>query len=325
MWRLWLPHLNHTGSSFFVFTDKPDWNKISGCDVAVVQRCCTQPQFDFIKTCRALEMKVVYELDDDIFDIPPENPAADILHRYAEGFRHCMRAVDVLSVSTRTLAKALRKQVRCLTNAQTGKEIPIIITENRLDERVLSKPLINAERLIIGWQGSTSHRGDLLLVEEAIAKLAKEYPKVEFQFRGLEPPFSLRDVPNVVHHFWMPVAEYFARYPQWGWSIAIAPLTDHSFNDAKSCIKMIEAAYCKIPCLASWVRPYDEFCSRDPELRWLLCAGKSSFEPKLRTLINEPEMRTELGNRMYKVMKEHYSWEKPHEGWQLVLDTVKSI
>ena len=323
MWRMYMPHLNYHGSSFYIFANKPDWNVISGKDAVVVQRCCTQPQFDFLKTARALGMRIIYDLDDNVWELPEYNPAARILSAHREGFNACIRMVDVVSVSTKTLAKAVRKHVKFMVNMDTNREIPIVVTENRVNESIFV-PAIKRSQTIIGWAGSSSHVGDLILVEEPLHKIAKEFPDVVIEFRGCELPENsgLGSLKSFRHHLWSPVAEFGARLPMWGWSIALAPVTEHDFNDSKSSIKMIEAAICKIPCLASWVRPYDEFCSHDKELRWLLCPGASAWESKLRILLNDPAMRDELGKRMYNVTKQFYSWDTPHEGWEEVFRLV---
>lgn len=325
LWRLYMPHLNMPGSGFFCFANKPDWSLISGNNIAVVQRCCTAPQFDFIKTCAQLEMKIVYDLDDNVWSLPEYNPAHELLQKYKEGFKACIRIVDAVTVSTKTLAKEVKKHVKDLTNPRTGKQVPIFVTENRIDERLFTEPYIDTKRLIVGWAGSSSHVGDLKLIEDVILRVAAAHPKVMFEFRGCNPPESMKEVSNIRHQYWTPVAEYGMRMPRWAWSIAMAPVTDHEFNGSKSCIKQIEAAYCKIPCLASWVQPYDEFCSWDPELKWLLCAGPSSWERKLTELINDPARREYLGQRMYNVMVEHYSFRQTHLQWKQVFDEVKAL
>src|ERR1035438_3438566 len=112
LWRISLPHLNTPGSGFFIFAARPDFNQIAGYDIVVVQRCCTKPQYDFINTCASLGHKIIYDLDDDVFDIPPSNPAHGILGQMREGFITCVRTCDVVTVSTRMLAKAVRKNVK---------------------------------------------------------------------------------------------------------------------------------------------------------------------------------------------------------------------
>jgi O-antigen biosynthesis protein len=325
LWRLYMPHLNYPGSSFFCFANNPDFNLISAHEIVVVQRCCTEQQFHFIQLMPKLGIKVIYDLDDDIWDIPKFNPAERVLAPHKQGFMACIRIVDMVTVSTHFLAKAVRANVRNMVHAQTGKPIPIVVAENKIDERMFAAPVRN-ERLTIGWAGSSSHIGDLAIVESAILDLAPRCPDVLFEFRGCDPPESITKLVNFRWKTWMPVAEYGARMPLWGWHIALAPLVDHSFNDAKSCIKAVEAAYCRTPCLASWTRPYDEFCSHDPELRWLLCAGQGNWAPKLRELINDGARREELGQRAHAVMRKHYSWQSgQHEGWEQALATVRTL
>ena len=287
-----------------------------GYDIVIVQRCSTQAQFDFLKLCRTVGIKIILDLDDNVWDLPPENPAYEIYKQMRNGFDVCVRMTDVLTVSTRTLAKAVKKNVKTMINLQTGKEIPIVVIDNRIDKQLTSPP-VSSDRFIVGWQGSNSHIGDLELISEAINTLSVECPHIDFQLRGSDLPRSFKTAPNVAHKFWTPVSEHLARMPRWGWSIALAPVTSHIFNDSKSPLKMIEAGYCGIPCLASWQRPYDEFTQHDRELKWLLCSGQLNWLPKLRTLINDHAMRTELGQRMQAVVAKHYSLSltHPHEGW----------
>lgn len=324
LWRMYIPHLNLPGSSFFVFAAHPDFDVIAGHDAAIVQRCCTKPQLEFIRMVRSLGMKVIYDLDDNVWELPEYNPAHAPLTRLREGFKACIRMVDVVTVSTHRLAKVVRTHVKELINRAMGSEIPIVVAENQIDTRIFCEPTVDHERLIVGWAGSSSHVGDLLIIEEAIRNLAMAHPEATFQFRGCEPPESLGEIPNVNHKLWMPVAEYGSRMPRWGWSVALAPVTDHPFNASKSAIKAVEAAYCGIPCLMSWVEPYERFCSHDPELRWLLCAGRNNWEPKIRELIHDAARREEYGRRMNRVMRERYAFrrDREHEGWRAALEAA---
>lgn len=322
---MYYPHQNIPGSSFYCFANQPNFDVITGCDIVVVQRCCSRPQWDFIRTCRALGAKIIYDLDDDVWDLPESNPAHGPLKAMRDGFISCIQLTDVVTTSTRVLAKRIRQNVKQMVNRVTGKEIPIIVAENWIDERLYARPM-KRDRLIIGWSGSSSHIGDLPIVLEALESVHTERADALIEFRGCEPTEELRRVKNFYHKPWCPVAEFSARMPVWGWSIALAPVTDHPFNDAKSNLKMIEAAYCGIPCLASWVKPYDDFTSHDPELRWLLCAGPSTWKPKLRELLHDDARREDLGLRMNRVMIENYSFQtRRHPGWLEALRTAREV
>ena len=326
LWRFFMPHLSLPGSSFFCFQSKFNFNVVTGNDVCVVQRCCTRQQFEFIKTAASLGMKIIYDCDDDVWDLPDFNPAQKILTAHKDGFNACIRFCDVVTVSTRTLAKVLRRNVKFMVNARTGREIPIVVVENRIQEGIFAPPS-PPSGLVVGWGGSSSHIGDLALVDRACLVAMEENPLVVVEWRGGAPPADCLTAKHARyrHVYWTPVAEFAARMPVWRWSIALAPCTDHSFNESKSAIKMVEAAYCKIPCLASWIRPYEEFCMHDPELKWLLCAGAGNFERKLRDLVNDEAMRQHYGERAYRVVIEHYSYRQPHEGWLKAIEMVRAI
>ena len=337
LWRMYFPHLNMAGSNFACFLDKIKFERVVDSDIVVLQRCCTKQQLDFIAVLKSLGIKLIYDLDDNVWQLPKSNPAYEVYTAVREGFAGCIQLVDVITVSTRMLERAVRKHIKDLRSKVTGKEIPVVVCENRIDERVFAKPR-KGNRLKVGWAGSSSHIGDLPIVARAINTLSQEYPDVLFEFRGCNPRvetpnaqiaesdkallMSLYDRPNFQHALWMPVAEYSSCMPLWDWNIALAPVQSDSFNESKSCIKQIEAGYCGIPCLATAIRPYEEFCGHDPELKFLLC-NNISFERKLRTLIEEPAMREELGKRSYEVATKYYSWRGPHEGWEKALQLAR--
>src|ERR1035437_593685 len=136
LWRMYYPHLRMPGSSFFCFTNNVKYEHVVGCDVGVVQRCATKPQCELIELMHKLGMKVIFDLDDNVWNIPPSNPAYSILRHHRDGFAACIQMTDVVTVSTNYLAKAVRQNVKSLRHARTGKEIPIVVVENRIDERL---------------------------------------------------------------------------------------------------------------------------------------------------------------------------------------------
>src|SRR5579872_122382 len=184
LWRLYMPHLAFPGSSFASFSNTPDFSKIVGNDIVVVQRCCLQSQFDFIRMASSVGMKIIYDLDDNIWDLPDYNPAQAMLNAARNGFNVCMRMVDLITVSTKTLEKVVRKNVKTMINARTGQDIPIVVAENRLYRPMFTEAR-RLPRLTVGWAGSSSHIGDLPLVERALLTAAAEHPDdLDIEFRG---------------------------------------------------------------------------------------------------------------------------------------------
>jgi hypothetical protein len=226
--------------------------------------------------------------------------------------------VDGITVSTPELEKAVRKHAGPLINCFTGKEIPVFQIINKIEERVFATP-VQREETIIGWSGSNSHIGDLVLVEDALLEIKRRYPEVIIEFRGCQPSDKLKDI--VRHKSWAPVPEFCSRMPTWGWDIALAPLTDHVFNHSKTAIKVLESSYCRVPTLMSDVRPYGRFAAKDKAVQWLLCDRTEDWVSKLDTLVNDVARRRELGQKCYQVMHDHHSWQSgTHSGWERLLD-----
>jgi glycosyltransferase involved in cell wall biosynthesis len=276
-----------------------------------------------------MDIRIIYDLDDDVWDLPDFNPARAPLMQAREGFKACIQLTDAVTVSTRTLANVVKKNVKVMVNNK-GKSIPIVVIPNKIDKKLMVRPSKFEKQLIVGWAGSSSHGGDLAIMEQGYLNVSRDFPDVMFEIRGCSPlpGSSLADAvahqKNFRFKVWMPVAEYCSRMPVWGWDVALAPLVEHDFNNSKSCLKMLEAAYCSTPCLASWVKPYDDFTSFDPELRWLLCASSSNWEPKLRELLNDDARRKELGMRCHAVMEQHFSFDGPHPEWQTLIQEVQA-
>ena len=212
------------------------------------------------------------------------------------------------------------------------------------------KNLAKDDTVIIGWQGSNTHSEDCREVFAMLPELLDENPQVRMQICGPPPvdvfeewepgmidgKIAYRKVitqvtsklgmhKHTMHRTWVPVGEYPNRFASWGWDIAIAPLADHVFNRSKSNIKMLEAASMHIPCLVSNIQPYNEFASLGgDDLKWLLCTFPSQWKDKLRTLINEPERRKYLGEKMYQVAKRFYDVEIIKNTWEYAFQKALS-
>jgi len=58
--------------------------------------------FMFFQRFKAAGKKIVYEVDDDIFNIAPHNPCANLYNRYDAQLcmRHCLALADKVIVTT---------------------------------------------------------------------------------------------------------------------------------------------------------------------------------------------------------------------------------
>src|SRR5579862_1836862 len=100
LWRMYMPHLSMQGSGFALFPGQPDYVKCVNYDTVVVQRYCHAGNLTFLDFLHKLGLKLVYDLDDNVWEVPRSNPASHLLGVYKSGFVACMQAVDAISVST---------------------------------------------------------------------------------------------------------------------------------------------------------------------------------------------------------------------------------
>ena len=315
MWRMFFPHLHLPGSRFMFTGGMPPVDEMLESDIVCCQRMMTQQNITFLKQMRAYGMRVIYDLDDNVWNLPKTNPAYHIFSRpdVLEGMQNCAEWADVITVSTKPLQKMVTKHWGHLRNAASKKEIPVMLCENRIDPMFYHPNSIENEQVVIGWAGSNTHAGDLAEIWPALQSILNDYPNVMLHLVGHSAPFLH---PNIRQGQWVHISEFSFRLRQWNWDIFLAPLEEHKFNLSKSNIKMQEAGALKRPCLASWIKPYTDFVGDNVNLRWLLCTGTSMWENRLRKLIEDAQYRKSLGNAMYKHTLDNFHVEQTTAEWE---------
>ena len=349
LWRQYFPHLNIDDSLFIIPTARLsngqnvpgpiDLNEIGHCKVAIVQRLVSELNLKAMNSLKEAGLKVVYDIDDDLWNLPSYNPSKGIFDSMGSGFYQCAAAADILTVSTRGLKTAAQ------TNLRLNKEIMVV--PNAVDLNFFRKKNIDRSdgTVVIGWGGSNTHSNDVREAFDCVVDVLDNNPNVRMHIVGA-PAIDQRETQAlneqgrrirtkisyktpIANHKqsrfspWIPVAEYGNRFASWGWDIALAPLEDNRFNRSKSAIKILEAAAIEIPCLVSDVQPYREFCALGgDDLKWLLCSTSSQWKNKLTVLINEPERREYLAKKMYEVASTWFNIKTIKENWKYVFQTV---
>jgi len=118
---------------------------------------------------------------------------------------------------------------------------------------------------------------------------------------------------NYVRVWTRPVNTYAKNYSKF--DISLAPIKNHVFNRMKSQLKVIEAGFYKKALIASNVGPYTI------DLKHSLDKGKfvdgnallvdehrnhSDWAKNIKLLVNNPNMITDLGERLYETVKDKY-------------------
>ena len=115
-----------------------------------------------------------------------------------------------------------------------------------------------------------------------------------------------------------PVTSYAMNYSKF--DISLAPIKNHIFNRMKSQLKVIEAGFYKKALIASEIGPYTidlvhclkngEFNDNGNAILIPESRNHSDWSKSIKKLVQNPEMITELGERLYNTVKDKYDLNK---------------
>lgn len=223
--------------------------------ILVFQRQLHDHALNFLHEQKAMGKKIVYEMDDDFWHLPVQNPAYQ--YYKAEGLSQVtrfIRAANLVTVSTEPLKKVvetMHDRVAVLPNS-VDPDLADAIAGSRRCEGSGTSGMVR-----IGWVGSQFHEGDLDCVTDALIQLARS-GHVKLVFSGWVPDRIRREVPagRLETHPFVPTNNYYHALAELRLDIGLAPLHDNRFNEAKSNLKYLEYSMFKVPTVASPVFPY---------------------------------------------------------------------
>jgi hypothetical protein len=103
----------------------------------------------------------------------------------------------------------------------------------------------------VGWAGAQQHHGDLAFITEAVQQTHDE---VDWIFFGM----CLDDLRPYVKevHDWVSLDDYPAKLASLNLDVAVAPLENHPFNEAKSNLRILEHGVLGRPMVCTDIYPY---------------------------------------------------------------------
>ena len=144
----------------------------------------------------------------------------------------------------------------------------------------------------------------------------EEYKKFLMNFK--EEEFKSNTELPYVRVWTKPVTTYAMNYSKF--DISLAPIKNHIFNRMKSQLKVIEAGFYKKALIASEIGPYTidlvhclkngEFNDNGNAILIPESRNHSDWSKSIKKLVDNPEMITELGERLYNTVKDKYDLNK---------------
>ncbi len=268
-----------------------------------------------VREARRLKVQIVWEVDDLIFDIDlysrnanlvtvPEKERAELLHG-VKLYRDAMMASDRTIASTTTLARLMEEA--------TGR--PSHVIENALDRETLDFAA-QARRAAAGREadgrivvfygsGTTTHDADIAVAADALATAMREDPRIVFRVVGpLTLPASLVAHGDRVER--LPLTDYKNYLAELARAdISIAPLEPTIFNDAKSNIKLIEAAIVGVPSVCSPAVEFRKIVT--DRVDGFLAGTDEEWVDAIRTLANDASCRRSVAAASERAIMQRYA------------------
>lgn len=281
-------------------------------DVVVFTRVYNSDPFRHIWRLKAAGMKIVYEFDDDVWNIPKVNPAHNTFQTKKFEVEDMCREADAVIVSTEPLADLVRKI--------KGFNKPVFVCPNSVSLEMFKPRKKAHDKLRIGWAGGANHYEDLNFLMDIILELDKKYD-FDFIIQGLSgSPLEadmyskamsikrgqvndkaskkhlntaldvwdkIRQLKSFQHVPFYPPEMYPGILSSCDLDIGLIPITNAKFNASKSCVKYYEYTAVGTTALASDLPPYKnevQYKARD----------KKDWIEKLSALIEDEKLREDI-------------------------------
>lgn len=265
--------------------------------VVVFQRAVGDTFVEWIKACRKLGIRTVFEMDDDLFHVAKHSPAG--AHWNQKSIQRQLRAeldlVDHVICSTRPLQEMVQQEMGWKSPSK------MTVCHNHLHRAIWGNEILNSvmpypnQKIVIGWQGSTTHDVDFKEALPALRRVLDEHPHTVLRLFG-SLPLSMQGVIPEERFQWAKGVP-FERYPTTlrfvNFDIGIAPVTNSNFNRGKSNLKWLEYSALGIPCVASKVYPYAR--SIEHGVTGYLATTADEWYAALTPLVEDAELRQRIG------------------------------
>lgn len=228
----------------------------------VAQRSHTEPVRDTIKSISerpfAERPSVVYELDDDLWNLDQDNPAYAYYTdpQKVALMEEIISLSDAVSVSTEHLAQQVRAK---------GLNHRVYVLPNSLPRRLFHElafpygKMFRQKPLVLGWSGSNTHLEDFKLCVPAVDRFLRKNRNATLVFFGASYAhlFSPQVQSRITSTGWIDgVGNMYQKVNDTQVDIMLAPLRDTLFTRSKSNLRVIEANAQGIPVVWHRVGPY---------------------------------------------------------------------
>ncbi len=309
-----------------------DWEELKKSDIVVFSRAYSHPHFAIMWRCKAAGIKIVYELDDDIWNIPKMNIASTAYDdKLSKRVEDTVKEADLITTTTEPLKKILN---------QFHDNVKII--PNALDLDKWQTRVNNKKELRIGWSGGQNHLEDLVIIADVINDLQQKY-NFKFIIQGIcgkpleadgyeativksigftDPQHEaitdlkldlyrkLLSLKDFYHIPFYPPELHSRVFTRADIDIGIIPIIGYKFDESKSFLKLLEYTASGTAAIASNQLPYKGVAPFTVENDY------KSWYHGIEKMINDTKFREQTLKQQQKICFPKYSIKNIGRQWE---------
>lgn len=256
--------------------------------------------------------RVVFDLDDAIYAVPPRVGGSAAARLAKNGMRLVARGSARASSRKRPLARTLREVDACVVgNAVLGDFVrrfaPRVVEVPTTVEPVERIPGARPDVPVVVWLGLRDNLQYLNLVRAPLARLGRER---EFVLRVVSTA-TWTDSPVPVD--FVPFSEEATRQALLTATVGLSPLTDDPWTRGKCALRAIQYGGHGLPAVASPVGITGQVVL-DGETGFL-ARSTDEWLSALRALVSNPDRSAQMGARALGHIRRSYSHDLALERW----------
>lgn len=297
-------------------------------DVVVFHRPEKEDVLTVARKLKEVGKKIVFDNDDtykdyngfkfnDFMTEEKAKKGLDVLNKNIDTF---MAEADLITCSTEFLKKEYEQ-----INPN------VVILPNTVDPFYYPEPIKNDTDVVrIGITGSVGITADVNVLKPILEKYEND-PRVRLVLLSLPPEgnneiykklyveeYAFWNKINIEWHSFVTSDVYYDYINKLKLDMVIIPRSDSYFNRCKSNLKFLENSMLEIPTIAQSFPTGDSPYELNPEdaKHLLLATDTESWIAQIETLINNKELRREMGKKARDYVEENYSIEKLGHLWK---------
>lgn len=291
----------------------------------------------FKRACEETDTPYIVDLDDNHFEVRDNQPAYDAGYQEGDVKRAVVGALMSFAEAIFVTTEPLKEYYENLLENAFDVQKDFYILPNCNDMSDFRYPNGENDKLTIGWHGSTTHDDDLAMVAPVLNKVLTENQHVEMEFVGGLKPDTLTQYDGWTNEAIDSIkttegTPAFDDFPPLlmsrAWDIGIAPLIEDEFNRGKSAIKWMEYSMKGIPTVASDYDPYSANIRGTDTIvdgsTGLLCDDIHDWQENLEMLIENKELREEIGENAYDFVVRNWQYSDHIDKWDEAIEEVAS-